>query len=148
MVRAPVAPLAHLGVHELAQRFEDAAIPAAEWTHTMHLRVGAIFVDRLGPEGALTRLREGIRRLNEAHGTANSSTRGYHETITAAYIRLIAQFLASCPAGMDIEERIEEMVTGTLSEREFLLCFYSRERLMSQEARAGWVEPDLAPLPG
>ena len=147
MVRAP-ALLTHLGVRELAQRFEDAAIPAAEWTHAMHLRVGAILVDRLGREGALTRLRQGIRRLNEAHGTANSPSRGYHETITAAYVRLIAQFLASCPAGMPIEERIEEMVTGTLSEREFLLCFYSRERLMSEEARAKWVEPDLAPLPG
>jgi hypothetical protein len=142
------APLAHPGVHELAQRFEDAAISAAEWTHTMHLRVGAILVDRLGREGALTRLRAGIRRLNQAHGTGNSPTRGYHETITAAYVRLIAQFLASCPAGMPIEERIEEMVTGTLSEREFLLCFYSRERLMSEQARAEWVEPDLAPLPG
>ena len=39
------------------------------------------------------------------------------------------------------------MVTGTLSEREFLLCFYSRERLMSERARVEWVEPDLAPLP-
>jgi hypothetical protein len=27
-----------------------------------------------------------------------------------------------------------------------LFTFYSRERLMSVEARARWVEPDLAPL--
>jgi hypothetical protein len=28
-----------------------------------------------------------------------------------------------------------------------LRLWYSRERMMSAEAKAGWVEPDLAPLP-
>lgn len=28
-----------------------------------------------------------------------------------------------------------------------LRLFYSRSRIMSPEARAAWVEPDLAPLP-
>jgi hypothetical protein len=36
---------------------------------------------------------------------------------------------------------------GWLLEKDALLEFYSRERLMSDEARARWVEPDLLPLP-
>ena len=39
------------------------------------------------------RLRSGIRRLNESHGGVNSATDGYHETITAAYVQLLAQYL-------------------------------------------------------
>jgi hypothetical protein len=135
------------GLDELAERFGAAAIPAAEWTHATHLRVGGILVHRHGREAALARLRTGIRRLNQAHGTENSNTRGYHETITAAYVWFIAQFLASCPREMEIEDRVEELVMSTVGQPDFLLCFWSQDLLMSERARAEWVAPDLAPLP-
>ena len=77
----------------LAARFEAAAIPSTEWKHETHLVMGAWHVARYGAEAALERLRAGIRRLNAAHGTVDSDTRGYHETITRAYVRVIAAFL-------------------------------------------------------
>jgi hypothetical protein len=132
---------------ELAARFDEAAIPATEWTHHTHLRVGAILIHRQGKGVALDSLRDGIRRLNAAHGTVDSETRGYHETITRCYVHFIAQFLASCPREMTFERRVEELLSGTLAERHFLLQYYSRERLMSPRARREWVEPDLRPLP-
>ena len=132
---------------ELAARFGAAAIPRPEWTHAAHLRVGAWHVHHLGTAVALVRLRAGIRSLNEAHGTVNSETRGYHETITAAYVRFIAQFLDSCPREMTFETRVEELLSSTVAQPEFLLCFYSRELLTSPRARREWVEPDLAPIP-
>ena len=132
---------------DLAARFTAGTVPAAEWTHLAHLRVGAWHVHHLGPEVALARLRAGIRSLNQAHGTVNSTSRGYHETITAAYVRFIAQFLASCPFEMAFGTRVEELMSSTVAQPEFLLCFYSREVLMSPRARKQWVEPDLAPIP-
>src|SRR6185503_6155128 len=45
---------------ELAHDFELATIPATEWTHHAHLRVGAILIHRHGPIVALERLRDGI----------------------------------------------------------------------------------------
>ena len=135
-------------IDELAARFTAAAILAAEWTHLAHLRVGAWHVHHLGPEVALVRLRTGIRALNQAHGTVNSGNRGYHETITAAYVRFIAQFLASCPFEMPFRTRVEELLSSTVAQPAVLLCFYSREVLMSARARKQWVEPDLAPIPG
>jgi hypothetical protein len=104
-------------------------------------------VHRLGSETALERLRVGIRRLNERIGVVNSETSGYHETITVAYVRFIAQFLASCPREMAFDRRVDELLRSTVAQRDFLLCYYSREVLMSPRARAEWVEPDLAPLP-
>jgi hypothetical protein len=133
---------------ELAQRFEAAEIPKAEWTHEAHLRVGAVFVQRLGPAQALDRLRTGIRRLNEANGVDNSTTGGYHETITACYVRFIDQFLSSCPREMTFDRRVDELLRSSVARREFLFGFFSRDLLMSQQARAQWVEPDLMPLPG
>ena len=80
-------------IEALAARFDAAAIPSTEWKHETHLVMGAWHVARYGAEAALERLRAGIRRLNAAHGTVDSDTRGYHETITRAYVRVIAAFL-------------------------------------------------------
>ena len=128
------------------ERFFACTIPKSEWTHHAHLTVGAWHVDRYGPEEALERLRAGIRRLNESHGTPNSTTRGYHETITRAYVTLLAEFLKSCSANLAIEEKVALLLESPLAEKDVLLKFYSRERLMSTEARAIWLEPDMAPV--
>ena len=134
-------------VDDLAAHFVAATLPKGEWTHVAHLMVGAWHVHHYGPADALTRLRAGIRRLNDAHGTPNSPTSGYHETITVAYVRVITRFLADCPAAMPLAERVAKLVAGPLVAKDMLFQFYSRERLMTPTARAEWVEPDLAPLP-
>lgn len=132
---------------DLAERFAAAAIPAAEWTHVAHLKVGAWHVHHLISEEALKRMRAGIRRLNLVHGTANSATRGYHETITAAYLRLIARFLASCPVQMPFEKRVDALLASPIARPDLLRQFYSRRLLATVRARKRSVEPDLAPLP-
>lgn len=130
----------------LAARFTAAAIPHAEWTHHAHLAVGAWHVHHHGAGAALARMRIGIRALNDAHGTPNSTTRGYHETVTRAYVRLLAEVLDRCPAAMPLAERVARILASPFAAKDLLLTFYSRERLMSPIARAEWVEPDVAPL--
>ena len=134
------------GVDELAARFEACTIPATEWTHEAHLIVGLWHIDRYGADDALVRLRSGIRRLNESQGGVNSATDGYHETITAAYVQLLDQYLASCPDDLPLGDRVAWFLTSPLAAKRALSAFYSTERLLSTTARAGWVEPDLAPL--
>ena len=126
--------------------FQSCRLPHDAWTHLAHLRVGAWHVHHLGPETALATLRAGIRKLNDSHGTVNSAQSGYHETITAAYVRLIDLFLAKFEASVSFDERAAALVESPLSDRSILLRYWSRERLMSSEARRAWLEPDLAPL--
>jgi hypothetical protein len=102
-------------------------------------------VSRFGATDALTRLRHGIRRLNESNGVLNSATGGYHETITWAYVQLLTAF-AQRHADAPVAERVARLLAGPLAERSALLKFYSRDRLESAEARLGLVEPDLRPL--
>ncbi|MFP5378855.1 MAG: hypothetical protein ACLGHP_03730, partial [Vicinamibacteria bacterium] len=130
----------------LVSRFTSRTLPKAEWTHEAHLLVGLWHVHRYGEAEALARLREGIRRLNDAHGTPNTPSSGYHETITRAYVTLLADFLASGPAGRTIETRAGELLASPLAARDALLRYYSRERLFSPEARTRWLAPDGAPL--
>jgi hypothetical protein len=130
----------------LAARFTALTLRKDEWTHVAHLTVGVWHVDRYGAAEALTRLRDGIRRLNESHGNVNTATSGYHETITAAYVTLLAAYLEACPSGLPLAARVERLLESPLAGRDMLLAFYSRERLFSTNARATWVDPDIAPL--
>jgi hypothetical protein len=130
----------------LATRFAACRLPREEWTHQAHLAVGMWHVDRYGADEALARLRAGIRQLNDSHGTPNSETRGYHETITRAHVQLLSEFLDSCPAALPLNERVTRLLASPIADKAALLQFYSRERLMSAQARAAWVEPDILPL--
>ena len=130
----------------LAARFIALTLAKDEWTHAAHLTVGAWHVEQHGAAQALPLLRERIRRLNESHGNVNSATAGYHETITAAYVTLIAAYLEASSSDLPLSRRVERMLASPLAARDMLLTFYSRERLMSTDARAQWVEPDRLPL--
>jgi hypothetical protein len=133
-------------LEDLARGFTELTLPKPEWTHAAHLSVGLWHVCRYGRDDALVRLRAGITRLNESHGTVNSATGGYHETITRAYAHLLSDFAARHPDKTPAE-RVTTLLTDPLADRKALLRFYSRPRLESSAARLDWVEPDLAPLP-
>lgn len=147
--RGPKLRLAHhqaTWLDDLAARFQGCAVPAKEWTHAAHLVVGLWHVHRHGAADALVRLRTGIRRLNESHGAVNSTTNGYHETITAAYVQLLGEYLDRCCTDMPLEMRALDLLSGPLAVRDVLFTFYSHDRLMSTTARLEWLEPDRAPI--
>ena len=132
---------------DLAARFEAAAIPRAAWTHQAHLHVAAWYVERFGPTEALAHLRTGIRRLSDVHRRCDMQTSGYHETVTAAYVRLVSTFLARCPATMSFADRVGALLASPVAGKQALLRHYSRAVLLSPRARTEWVAPDRAPLP-
>jgi hypothetical protein len=147
---SPAEPLALPGSEEevprLAEAFATVALPKAEWTHRAHLLVALWYATGLPADQALDAVRQGIQRLNAAHGVVTTQTGGYHETITRAYMRLIARFVREQQGEPSWAARAERLMARH-GERDHLLRHYTRERLYSAEARFGWVEPDLAPLP-
>jgi hypothetical protein len=131
---------------DLVSGFRGRTLPKSEWTHLAHLAVGTWHIRRYGPLKALPKLRTGIRCLNDSHGTPNSDRRGYHETITRAYVTLIADFLSGCPADATPADCVQALLASALAERNVLLDYYSKERLKSVAARRGWLEPDRRTL--
>ena len=125
--------------------FQDRTLPKAAWTHEAHLRVGLWHLLQYPPPIALDRLREGITRLNEAHGTPNTDRGGYHETITRFYVAIIARFVAQCDCSRPLDHLAEELI-AQFGHPDLPLHYYSRALLDSLPARRGWVEPDLRPL--
>lgn len=127
-------------VDDLARRFQRLELSRAQWTHDAHLAVGLWHVARFGPGEALERLRCGIRALNEHNGVVNSRTEGYHETITRGYVELIAGFLSrrgvAVPTNEALDADVDALLHDPLARRDALLAYWSRERLLSAQARA------------
>ncbi len=130
----------------LVDGFERCTLPKEAWTHRAHLEVALWYASRLPPARALEAMRAGIQRFNAAHGGVTTPTSGYHETITRAYMRLIQRFAREDRGDGGWTARVERLMERH-GEKDHLLRYYSRDRLMSPEARFGWVEPDLLPLP-
>ena len=86
-----------------------------------------------------------IRAFNQATGTPNTDTGGYHETITRASLGVTRTVLASAQAS-PLHEILDKLLASPLGDSKWLLTYWSRERLFSVEARRGWVAPDLKPL--
>jgi len=130
---------------ELIAAFEACSIPIEDWNHRAHLRVAWVYLDRHGLDGAIERMRVNIPRFNAAKGIVDTIDMGYHDTLTVAWLRIIdATRLAYAPEADS--EAFLDMHTQ-LHSKVLLRLYYSRARIMSAEAKARFVEPDLAPLP-
>jgi catechol 2,3-dioxygenase-like lactoylglutathione lyase family enzyme len=139
------APLEVAELDALVTAFRAATLPRARWTHAAHLAVGTWHALELPADAALAAMRTAIVRLNESHGTANTDTGGYHETVTRFYLTVLARF-AAAHRGLSRAEIVRALLAGPLADRGYPLRFYTRDHLMSVAARRAWVEPDLQPL--
>ena len=130
-------------VTELLQAFEECTLPREKWTHRAHLWVALWYLRHFPREEATKRIRTGIQRYNAARG----STKGYHETITLSWIRLLSGFLLTAGPQRDLGELASEAAASYASS-DYLLRYYSHELLFSDRARTEYVPPDLRPLDG
>ena len=132
-------------VLSLVRRFEDCTLPREEWTHAAHLTVALWHLLQYDWPEAVARVRSGIQRYNAAHGILPTPTGGYHETLTLFWLRRVRAFLEDGRnEARPLVALANELVAA--ADKSLPLAYYTRERLFSPEARAGWVEPDLKPL--
>ena len=130
---------------KLVREFEACTLPHAEWTHHAHLVVGLWYLVRHEEAEATRLIRDGIRRYNKARGIEQTKTGGYHETITLFYIQVIRKFLLAANPDCTLKMLANSLI-NVCGDKNLPLEYYSRERLMSWEARTGWLEPDLKAL--
>jgi len=139
---APATAAVDLDDDALWIGFHERTLSHAQWTHVAHVRVAWLHLARHPLDEAHLRMRVGIVRLNAAHGLVETAQRGYHETITRAWLAVIAAARRRDP-GADSRS----FLAAHGFDRDTLFRYYSRDRLFSVEARAHFVPPDLAELP-
>jgi hypothetical protein len=124
----------------------DLSLPKPRWTHAAHFAT-ALWLIRCRPDLNVSQAMPGfIRAYNQATGVANTDSEGYHETITQASPRAARSFLLQ-DSRRCLFETCNALLTSPLGRSDWLFVYWSRARLFSVEARRGWLEPDLEPLP-
>lgn len=86
-----------------------------------------------------------IRAYNASVGGVNDDAQGYHHTITLFFLRRIDRFLAPFTSEGS-GARATRLLASPLSAPDYVLGYYSKERLFSVDARRGWLEPDMKAL--
>jgi hypothetical protein len=130
---------------EHLRRFEDHSLPKEQWTHRAHLKVAYLYLNRFSQPKALARLRLGIQAYNSAQGIQDTPTGGYHETMTQVWLQLLHSALRQFGPAKSADAFFEAQ--PQLCDKNTPLLFYSRDRLMSPEAKHSFVAPDLTALP-
>src|SRR5690349_16617661 len=119
----------------IADQLLARTLPKSRWTHEGHLLACVSLVRRHGAAEALALLRAAIPPYNVSTGVANTTTGGYHDTITVYYVWAVSRLI-------DEGLTTSSILWHPTVEREALLAWWDRETLFSPAARLGWCPPN------
>ena len=115
---------------------QDCSLPLEQFRHGDHLRLAWLKLRADAFPIALDSVRTTIRAFAAHHGKAAI----YHETITTAWVALLASHHE--PTFAEFLNANEYLLNAKLLER-----YWSPQALFSSIARESWLPPDRAPLP-
>jgi hypothetical protein len=126
---------------EFVRAFEACELSNDGFHHRDHIRLAWIYLQRYEEPEARRHIAEAIRKFAAHHGKRDK----YHETITMAWLRLVANAMAHLPP----EASFNDLTAASpeLLDKRSIERFYSMPILASDAARTSWVEPDLQALP-
>ena len=104
------------------------------------------FARALPAAAALIATRNAILRFNDAAGIFSTRDSGYHETLTVFYMHVVGVHVIRHPVRTSLAEDANALVDAW-GARDLPLRHSSASQLMSRDARANWVPPDLQPIP-
>ncbi|WP_224373101.1 hypothetical protein [Hyalangium versicolor] len=126
---------------EFLAAIEAASYPGDQFGHRGHLRLGWLCLRAHGFDAGLERIRGLVRNYATALGAAGK----FHETMTRAWAERMQVALDETP-GLGSFDTFLAAHPELLDSR-MLGRHYRKETLDSAAAKAGWVPPDLEPLP-
>lgn len=130
---------------QFLRAFLSCRLPLNQWTHQAHVRAAVLIASTLSWEEAVHEIRSRIQAYNAATDTPEGLERGYHETMTLAFMRLIYAAYLQDGSFSTAEEFMR--FHPELLEKKVLLQYYSRERILTWDAKQRFVSPDIHPLP-
>jgi hypothetical protein len=131
-------------IEAVVKGFENCTLPDSEFKHAEHLTIALSYLQRsrLTVEEATTRMREALYRYLDHYA---GDRQIYNETITRFWIELVNSFLERTDTARPLVDICNELIES-FGNSNLIYDYFSREHLLSKEARTAWVEPDLKPL--
>jgi hypothetical protein len=116
-----------------------------EFHHRDHIKVAYLYLRRHSLDEAIAKVRTGLQALAVAwDAPTDDLEKGYHETMTQAWVRLVHLALSHRALAESADAFCDQQ--PKLMQKTHLQLFYSRERLITWEAKREFVEPDLSPF--
>jgi hypothetical protein len=131
----------HLDDDRFLARFASRDLGPEHFDHRGHLRMAWLHLTRYGRDEASQRVCAGIRALATQFGVPGK----FNHTLTAALMHIMANRLAGSPDS-DFDAFLAANPDLLADARGLLARHYSDERLDSEQAHAGWIEPDRAAI--
>lgn len=128
-------------IKALVHGFEDCSIRPSQFNHRAHLIVALSYLHlyKLSVQEATERMRAGLYRFLDHHGHDRQK---YNETITLFWIKLVRSFLDRTDATRPVADIANKLIE-TCGNSQLIYSYYTKERLLSDEAKKEWIEPDL-----
>jgi ADP-ribosylation factor protein 1 len=123
---------ASLSDDDFLQAFEAGTLEG--FRHWDHIRLAWLYVSRYGFDEGSNRVISGIKSFAASHG----ATQLYHETITRFWISAVQAAIEESP-DCDFAEFMKS--NPHLESNDHIYNFYSKELLMSPDARRNWIAP-------
>jgi hypothetical protein len=124
----------------VVHNFENCLYAKDEFPHFRHLAVAAWYLSHMTAQESLDRMRRGLLRFTRHHGV-----NAYHETITQFWLRVTERFLQDRPRAEPLCDSLNALI-HQFARKDVLFEYYSRDRVLSDDARDRWVAPDLRDL--
>jgi hypothetical protein len=132
---------------KLIHSFLQCELPKGEFSHEAHLLTALYLLAKHG-ENTLPIIRKHLKSYLKSIGVESTDTSGYHETLTVFWLWFVKKRFADENGKIiwnqnNVDDLIEDF---NLTERNIWLENYSKECMMSVEARRNFVEPDIKPF--
>jgi len=127
---------------EFRAAFEAGAFAPADFSHRAHVRLAYVYLAESDADLALERFRAALVGFLSHHGIPATK---YHETLTRAWLLGVNHFMHRSPESSSADDFIQR--NPALLDSKIMLTHYSADLLYSDQARAGFVEPNLDPIP-
>jgi hypothetical protein len=126
----------------LVEGFKARTLPAVLWTHQAHLITALSFHYHYSEMETICYLRSGIIAYNVSTGGENTPEKGYHETLTIFWCKILRHFF-TLNRNLSLVDLCNRFLGSDWSSKDLPMKFYTRDVLFSTQARAVWVKPNL-----
>jgi len=126
---------------EFLKLFHEGALAGDEFRHRGHLRLAWLVLSRHSRIEAENIIAREIQLFAVAKGVSKR----YHDTLTRFWVRLVSHAMERVPEAGSIDALLTRF--PFLLDKSLPYRHWRGEIFNSDRARAGWIEPDLVPLP-
>lgn len=122
--------------------FSDCSLPPDEWDHGTHLVMGLFMIAKYEGD-AYERIKQSLIKY-----TGCLEKEGYHETMTGFWIWAIQHFRGDENGNVTWDQEALDGIIfdDNLTRRNLWTDYYSKELMMSDEARNNLLKADLKPM--